>query len=283
MKRSGVYKISFAGNNKVYVGSSVNIDKRKYEHKRTLLRGNHANRYLQRAFNKNGEKNLQFCVLEYHDDIKTLRDIEQKWVDFYNSADKEMGYNIVQDVNKTGTTGLKYSKKRLKEHEKRLNKMWNKRRKHYVFISPEGKTVKIFGLRQFCKKHGLHERTMYNVHNGIGNECMGWKKYYDNGFISNRKGQNFILKNTKENIIKGNNLRLFCKNNGINYDSLRKGYMSAGYILTNASKRKAPPFFLIYENKTKIQINNLRDFCRKNNINYMKLYLGKEISGYKRI
>jgi hypothetical protein len=49
-KVAGIYKITI--NNKIYIGSSVNIYHRYKLHKNTLCKNIHRNRYLQRAYNK---------------------------------------------------------------------------------------------------------------------------------------------------------------------------------------------------------------------------------------
>ena len=54
------------------------------------------NTHLQHAFNKYGEQNFKFEVIEYTDDPSTLLDLEQKWIDETNCYDKNVGYNIMK-------------------------------------------------------------------------------------------------------------------------------------------------------------------------------------------
>lgn len=61
---SGIYKIINTQNGKCYIGSSNNISKRWYEHRRDLGHNVHANKYLQCAWNKYGEKAFRFEILE---------------------------------------------------------------------------------------------------------------------------------------------------------------------------------------------------------------------------
>ena len=68
-KRSGVYQIRNLINQKIYVGSSVNIYNRKSTHFSKLKSNVHTNRHLQNAYNKYGKEYFVFCVLEYCDDI----------------------------------------------------------------------------------------------------------------------------------------------------------------------------------------------------------------------
>lgn len=57
----GIYSLII--NDKIYVGSAVNLFKRLNGHTNDLLANRHGNPYLQRAFNKHG--NIQFKIIEY--------------------------------------------------------------------------------------------------------------------------------------------------------------------------------------------------------------------------
>lgn len=80
MENCGIYKITNIINGKCYVGSSKNITKRWYEHKRRLRNGTHHSEYLQRSFNKYGEENFIFAVLELCEPDELLV-FEQRYFD----------------------------------------------------------------------------------------------------------------------------------------------------------------------------------------------------------
>lgn len=63
MKTSGIYAIA-VDNGKIYIGSSVNIERRWKTHQRDLRGGTHANNYLQRTYNKYGANAFTLTVLE---------------------------------------------------------------------------------------------------------------------------------------------------------------------------------------------------------------------------
>jgi len=77
---TGIYKISSLIDNRIYVGSAVNIDKRKYVHFHTLRNNKHKNAKLQNFYNKYGENNLKFEVIEYCNK-DTLIEREQHYID----------------------------------------------------------------------------------------------------------------------------------------------------------------------------------------------------------
>lgn len=52
----GIYKITNTATNKVYIGSSINLNNRRREHFRRLEEGTHKNSKLQNSYNKHGKK-----------------------------------------------------------------------------------------------------------------------------------------------------------------------------------------------------------------------------------
>jgi predicted GIY-YIG superfamily endonuclease len=89
-KLSGVYLIFCIQNEKVYIGSSINIRKRFYSHKKLLKKNKHHNNYLQNCYNKYGENSLQYLVIELTEKEK-LREREQFW---FNSVENKYTLNI---------------------------------------------------------------------------------------------------------------------------------------------------------------------------------------------
>jgi len=61
---SGIYLIINLQNNKFYVGSAINVRKRKNKHLQQLRKNKHDNQYLQNSFNKYGENNFVFLLLK---------------------------------------------------------------------------------------------------------------------------------------------------------------------------------------------------------------------------
>ena len=56
----GIYKIENRVNHKIYIGQSVDIYTRWYNHKHSLRNGIHYNKHLQKSWDKYGEENFEF-------------------------------------------------------------------------------------------------------------------------------------------------------------------------------------------------------------------------------
>jgi group I intron endonuclease len=100
-KPSGIYSFTNKTTGKRYIGQTVYLNGRKGDHLLNLRRNQHDNDYLQKAFNKYGEEDFIFEVLEVvpkledgtNDKFK-LTEREQYWMDFYKSYEEDFGYNI---------------------------------------------------------------------------------------------------------------------------------------------------------------------------------------------
>lgn len=90
---AGVYSITNKVNNKIYIGQSENVYKRRLEHIRELKGERHANWHLQRAFNKYGIENFEFTILEKCS-LEELIEKEILYIKENDSLNKHKGYNL---------------------------------------------------------------------------------------------------------------------------------------------------------------------------------------------
>lgn len=163
---SGIYCIENLVNHKKYVGKSVNIYKR-WETERNGLRGSYFhNVHLQRAWDKYGEQQFKFYILELCNET-ALNQKEKEWIkslDTYNN-----GYN--QTLGGEGTVGIVFS-------EERRQKIGDSHRgKNHFNIKP----VYCFELdREFwgAKEAAELMQESYRVRaNGISMCCNGMRSY----------------------------------------------------------------------------------------------------------
>jgi len=111
---SVIYKILNKSNGKFYIGSAACWITRKKTHKYNLRHNKHVNTHLQNAWNKYGESNFEFIIVEEVQDKKDLLTREQ----FYIDLNKD-GYNICKVAgNRLGTTQSVSTRNKMSESHK---------------------------------------------------------------------------------------------------------------------------------------------------------------------
>lgn len=140
--KSGIYLIKNIINNKVYIGSAVNISNRWREHKKYLKKGKHHSKHLQNAWNINGQLNFKFEIIEEISNPLHLLSYEQVYLDYYKSYERERGYNICK------IAGSPIGLRRSEETKQKMSKANRncKKYKYYSFNKDKKKyRVKIWG------------------------------------------------------------------------------------------------------------------------------------------
>lgn len=97
-------------NDKSYVGQSINIENRWTHHKYELNNNKHINDYLQNAWNKYGEDNFSFIVIEECKESE-LNEKEIYYINKYNSMNN--GYNLCEGGN--GIRGYRHTKEEIEK------------------------------------------------------------------------------------------------------------------------------------------------------------------------
>lgn len=131
---SGIYKITNLITNNFYIGSSVNIDRRKKEHYLLLFNNKHYNNKLQDSFNEYGDENHIFEVLE-NCEVSLLIKTEQYYIDnlkpilnINSFAGSVLGYKhtegskIKMSISKLGTKRSEETKRKISINHSKHNK-----------------------------------------------------------------------------------------------------------------------------------------------------------------
>lgn len=182
MKVCGIYGIINIINNKIYIGSSINVIGRWLGHKRCLRSNRHSNLHLQYAWNKYGLSNFEFIILESCAENMLLRK-EDAWIDYYRAQDRKYGYNlvsadrhIISEETRTRMSEGGRGKVLSEEHKRKLSeshtgKHHSEETKNKLRSANRGQVPWIFGRthsKEARKKiseanRGLH-RTMSSEH-----------------------------------------------------------------------------------------------------------------------
>lgn len=168
LSKKGVYKISF-GQKECYVGStSASFKKRLSNHISRLNCQKHANKYLQRVFNKYKE-NMKVDILEIVEEVDKILSREQHWIDYYDCY--KNGYNTVPLAS--NTLGFK-----MYEH------VLDKRRKKFLQYDLDGK---------FIKEWNSYTKIIKEI-GGLNFYILDSSNYQGHGFLwRRRESENYPL------------------------------------------------------------------------------------------
>lgn len=148
----GIYKIENLINHKSYIGQSVDIYGRWYDHKWELNNNKHKNQHLLRSWNKYGYENFEFTIIEECDKSK-LNEREIYWIDYYKSFD--IGYN--QTKGGDGCTGKIWTEEEISN----INIS-----RPVLQINLDGKIINRFVSINDAEKHtGINRRGIWNCTN----------------------------------------------------------------------------------------------------------------------
>lgn len=258
-RSSGVYQILCVPTGKIYIGSTVNLRARWDMHRWRLRRGNHVNLHLQQAWDKYGEANFVFSVLEF---VKKsdLLSTEQVWIDKTRCADRNNGFNI---FNVAGSPGDRFAQ------------VWE------GFIDPEGNEITITNLQEFCRQHELDFPSMHRLAKGKSKlkSYKGWAhrnsvrqrdyvKTYDGFITPDGRPAGSIT-----------NLAAFCREQEL--DNTHMVAVSHGRICSHrgwtydaGKQRPGPKKYTGFINPggQRVIIENLKAFCRKHGLAVVHMY-----------
>jgi len=187
-KVAGVYYIRNTKNEKVYVGSSHNIDNRWREHRRDLKNNNHDSPHLQNAWHKYGPENFEFKILEeiviwFDKPTKeqksalknNLKFWEQIYLDNYSAANRDRGYNI-KPIVENNNMGHKYNSE---EHSKKLSEAIKNSEKHKQAVQSEEYRARHRQIMKIAMNNPETKRKQYEAHFGKprkANKTPSWNK-----------------------------------------------------------------------------------------------------------
>lgn len=145
-KSSGIYQIKNLTNNKIYIGSAVNIQRRIYEHQLYLKKGLHHNQHLQRSVNKYGIDNFEASILLLAPKNQLLAEETNKIYELKSNL-LHTGYNM-ENCGATwlGRTHTPETKEKLRQARKKqvippevYKKIAEKNRGRKLNLSPEAR------------------------------------------------------------------------------------------------------------------------------------------------
>jgi group I intron endonuclease len=117
-KISGIYKITCLATNKIYIGSSFDVEARIKKHFTQLEKNKHINQHLQSSYNLYGKSKFIWDIIEKCR-IEDLLVLEQFWMDKTKCYDRDIGFNnCIKSDRPLGYKHTNESKKIMSELKK---------------------------------------------------------------------------------------------------------------------------------------------------------------------
>jgi group I intron endonuclease len=133
---SGIYSILHIQTGKIYVGSSCCIKSRIFYHISKLRHNKHDNCHLQNAWNKYGEKDFKFFVLQLCQ-VSELSGLESLWMSLTACCCRDYGYNL----DSIAIHKMHSEETKLKIANGNRGKIFSEERKRKISIAALGRKV----------------------------------------------------------------------------------------------------------------------------------------------
>lgn len=209
-KVSGVYVIRNLKNNRLYVGSSVNLKSRKAQHFTHLRNNKHSNSFLQNDWNlSGGEEWFLFEVLELTT-IENLRDVEQIYINQYFD-NRQNCYNLRKDATVHTTNFSNTPELTRKKHSDNMKRRWEcqdfKER-----LSANISKAKIEKVKdpEYRKSLSVALKKAWAQ--------TKYKSFRDK--MADERSKLFKLVSPNGEVCQGKNIRRFCKENNLGYGNI---------------------------------------------------------------
>lgn len=210
--KAGIYKLIEVTTQKVYIGSTGTLNYRRRGHFSLLRCNKHRNPYLQNYFNKYGESNFKWEVLEYLPrDSKILAEREEYWIACFRANEHDYGFNIrnvcESNLGVPGTGKISRGEKNARAVEYCLLDITT----NEIY---EGKCV-----AEFCRQQNIRSPESYFF------MVSGKTNIWCNQFVLPErinKIKRYVFINDKGEIWETYNLKEFCIKYDLSYDMIFK-------------------------------------------------------------
>lgn len=260
----GIYAISSKYDSKNYVGQTQNSKgfwKRWMQHRRLLRLNKHENPYLQKSYNKHGESQFVFRVLEICERDINLDERETYWVETLKSMKNENGWNIDR-IDKYGVRSQyeRPERKNLREFE---------------LISPNGEIVKAKGVTKFAKENGLIPSAVQMLLSGRYKSSMGWKSLHPDVITREELKKSFTVISPLGESFTFDNPHKFMGEHGLLKDNQTfYGMLSGKYKSCKEWSLASNPikeYFIISPEGKHYRFLNISKFAKEHNLHNGKL------------
>lgn len=147
----GIYKYTNKNNGKIYIGRSINITKRKWQH----LHDPSPYSYFDKILNSIGEESFDFVVIE-ECSVQEIQEREKYWIKYFKSCvldGREGGYNLTYGGEEHKSENNPWAKLSEKEVKEIIEKLKGTKR----------------SIQEIAKEYNVHYNTVSDI-----NRCKTW-------------------------------------------------------------------------------------------------------------
>lgn len=192
-----IYKVTNKSNGKIYIGqTTLTLSERRASHERESKNKYRKTVYFHNALLKYGFDSFEWCEIDSAETQEELDEKEIYWISYYNSTNKEKGYNLKSG----GLGGGKNSKETLERIGASTKRKWE---------TPEIAQKMLAGLRKGTETQKAKAENNWKTTTCIN--CGGIIKYRpkDTGgvvpkFCSDSCRQKFMDSSSKDNLVLAN-------------------------------------------------------------------------------
>lgn len=177
-KLCGIYCIENLINHKKYIGQSIDIYSRWKHHRYLLNRGIHDNKKLQNAWDKYGNDNFLFYIIQ-ENEVLELDDWEKYYINLYdsykNGYNKDLGGKSNKIITEETRSKMSNRMRNLTEDECEKYRRGQHSRPIYQ-INMNGEIIKEwYGAREASKKLNFSQSSIF--------ECLHHTRWTYRGYI----------------------------------------------------------------------------------------------------
>lgn len=164
MEYGVIYSITNTTNAKRYIGQTIKLTQRLKQHRSCLRSNVHHNNHLQNAWNKYGEDNFKFEVIENDVPVEIINKVEIYWISYYDTF-KGDGYNLCKGGE--GVKGYNWSE----EEKKRMSEQRSGEKSVHSFFGTETAIEIIkdkkngMSTGKIIEKYGISQAVINNILN----------------------------------------------------------------------------------------------------------------------
>lgn len=179
--KSGIYVIKNLKTGHRYIGQSIDLKRRMRRQHQRLRDNKHENDYIQKHYNKYGDENFLFSIIETCP-LEMLDEKEIYWINYYDTMNRAKGYNLESGGNAQKIISEEARRKKQGCNNPMYGRKWNNTQRVRITLANRGNSKKLTesdvieikikinngtSRKQIAKEYDLHISTVSKITKGV--------------------------------------------------------------------------------------------------------------------